>query len=194
MLHKGGYGPWFILFITILKLPCFKETWCNCPHNYSTVMITCGQVPSVPWYAPEGFHTMRSALHLASDVLLQIYLETWSLRWERPSDEEHIWHYNSMTSPFFFLFLFLSVQPRFAVFLFVLKRGSSACIKFCLAFTIWCIDLCSVARPQPFILELSSTSSFISHPPLELNDITWGLHLIKVLYSCDGGWHCVGFR
>lgn len=95
---------------------------------------------------------------------------------------------------FFFLLLFLSVQPRFAVFLFVLKRGSSACIKFCLAFTIWCIDLCSVARPQPFILELSSTSSFISHPPLELNDITWGLHLIKVLYSCDGGWHCVGFR
>lgn len=98
------------------------------------------------------------------------------------------WHH------LFFFLLFLSVQPRFAVFLFVLKRGSSACIKFCLAFTIWCIDLCSVARPQPFILELSSTSSFISHPPLELNDITWGLHLIKVLYSCDGGWHCVGFR
>lgn len=64
-------------------------------------MITCGQVPSVSSYGPEGFNRMRSAPHSAPEVLMQIYLETWSLRWERPSTEEHIWRYNSMTSPFF---------------------------------------------------------------------------------------------
>ncbi len=97
---KRSAGLWLSLFITVLELPCFRETIRNSPLNYSSVMITCGQVPSVPWYDPVGFNTMRSA----PDVLLQIYLETWSLRWERPSTEEHIWHYNSMTSPFFFFF------------------------------------------------------------------------------------------
>lgn len=111
-------------------------------------MITCGQVPSVPSYGPEGFNTMRSA----SDILLQIYLETWSLRWEKPLAEEHIWHYNSMTSPFF-LFFFSCIQPLccFPLCQFLLpKWGSSACFKFCLTLSIWCMDLCSAADHNYF--------------------------------------------
>lgn len=83
-------------------------------------MITCGQVPSVSWFDPEGLNTMRSAPHWASEVLRQIYLETRSLRWERPSAEEHIWHYNSMTSSFLPFFCFssfsLSLSPLYQCF------------------------------------------------------------------------------
>lgn len=144
-------------------------------------MITCGQVPSVPWYVLEGFNTMRSAPRSASKVLLQIYLETWSLRWERPSAEEHIWHFNSMTSPFllfFSLFIHSLCLFLFIIFFLQTKRRLRAYIKFWPICTIWYINC---GRPVPFFIFYSfAFLNLIIH----LSPTTWtewhhlGLHLI----------------
>lgn len=117
-------------------------------------MITCGQVPSVLSYVPEGFNTMRSA----SDVLLQIYLETWSLRWETLGWGTYLaLQLNDITFFAFFVSLHSASLSRclccFPLCYFLLpKWGSSACIKFWLTLSIWCTDLCSVADHNHFYL------------------------------------------
>ncbi len=178
MLDRDWYGLQFRFFIRVHKWPCFYETICNSPLNYSTYLVV--------------------RFHLFLDTVLRD-LARWDQphteplrsycksilkpdpRDERPLTEEHIWHYNSMTSPFFLFFVSLHSASlcHFPLYKFFLqtKQGSSAFMKFWLSLSIWCIDLLSVANHNHFLsltLVLSSTSAFISHPPAEPNDITWG--------------------
>lgn len=137
------------------------------------MIITCGQVPFVSWYSPGGFNTMRSAPDSASDIRLQIYLET--LGWGTYLAQE----LNDIT---FFCFFPFSLSLFFFLFVnFLLpKWGSSAWIKIWLTLTIWCMDLRSVAGHNHLNLFYSCTFLNLIH----FSPTTWtewhhlGLHLI----------------
>lgn len=111
-----------------------------------------GQFPFAPWHSPEGLNVMRSASDSALDVL-QIYLETWSLR-ETLSWGTHLeLALNDITSFALFSFKFrLSLLFSLLCQLFYSpNRRSSACIRLCLTLLIWYMDLCSLADRNHFL-------------------------------------------
>lgn len=148
------------------------------------MIITCGQVPFASWYSPGGFKTMRSA----PDVLLQSYLETWSLGWETLG-----WGTFLAPGPNDITFLFLSIQPLFAFFPFFVnfllcKWGSSACMRIWLTLTTWWMDLRFVSRRNHFYLLY--TCSFLNH--IHFSPTTWTpwhhLGLLLIISSLQLWW------
>lgn len=115
----------------------------------------------------------------APTVPLQIHLETWSSRWERPSAKESIWHYNSMTSPFFRLFFWVALQSAPFLYISSLSYFAPLMRSWMLAINSGLLSQSDVqtflfcGRPQPFFsLLFSHSPKLLIHHTQYLNWMT----------------------
>ena len=156
-------------------------------------MITCGQSPSVPWYSPEGFKTVRSAPHSAPNLswnLMPVMRETLSCGGYLALQ------LNDITfSAFFSLSLQSASLSAFSMFLlsslFLLRWWGPAWLTVCSCVLLSCINLCIVAHRNCFIFYFLR----FPQPLIHLFSTTWtGWHHLRLLHSYNGRGHLVAFR
>lgn len=164
----------------------------NSPLNYSTAMVTCGQVSYVPWYSLGGFKAVRSPRTQAqtpqckSGNLIHEMRET--LSWG--TFLAHQLNDITIFFPPFCLFCFPLITVSFYAFLQQVFVFTASTRNNCLlALTNWYTGTyeCSAVEYShwhflTFHILFSDNyggsggleTPLWSRPPLELNDITWG--------------------